>query len=170
MNSKTFALATVFLILLSILFTASAGKGERVVYGYNPGDMLQRIKVEGETVALSSESADGESSSVVHFWSVEDAKSRLTNALLSKRFKGLDVNFVSICIDGSLRDMEQCLALDGIDTENSSNKYLQLNDYRTLSRDFEVKKGRTKTFLVSASGIIEEVFSNEEAWKAYSGL
>ncbi|KGN67424.1 hypothetical protein [Porphyromonas sp. COT-108 OH1349] len=167
MNSKTFALATVFLILLSVLLTASVGKGERAIYGYNPGDMLQRIKVEGEIVPVS---VGDEDSSIVHFWSIEDAKSRLTNALLNERCKGSDVNFISICIDGSLRDMEQCLALDGIDPQGSFNKYLRLNDYRTLARDFEVRKGQTKTFLVSASGIIEEVFSNEDAWKTYSGL
>lgn len=165
MNSRTFARGSFFLGIICVLFFAGTSFNTTLkVQGYNPGDVFKELKVENGSREFTNYTP-----SIVHFWSINDAKSRLANALLDQRFSHSDVEFYSVCIDGSSNEMSQCLNLDGIDLNNSSSHFLQMNDYRALKKDYGLNK-TTKTFLLSRDGTIEKVYSRDEAWKLIASI
>lgn len=166
MNSKTLVLCSTLLTALWVLLSAGiSSDAKNVSYGYSPGDRFRGIKVE-----MNDEGNDhvyGASASIMHFWSIHNAKSRLMNAYLSQKCRATASEYVSICIDGDETTMKQCLLLDGINFDATTNAiYLQMNDYRTQKNEYGLAN-EPKTFVLGDGGVIQKVYTADEAWSQY---
>lgn len=157
MRLKTMLLGLLPMLLLS-------GKSSTTIpdKGFNPGEQIPSIVVEGVDIGGSLAS---EPKAVLVVWSVEDATSRVANAWVINNPALRDANtpIYSICVDGDNVDADLYSRIDGsnalitpIGLEGESQKQRSLRQLAS--------RGSNKVYYTSY-GMIEKVITSETLFK-----
>lgn len=163
MRSKTTILGLLVSVLMGTLFVAARPTASEADYGFNPGEQLPSIEVEGVRW-LSDLQYD--SMSYVVVWSKDDAVSRAVASWVSRSANNSGVGAYSICLDADQTDTRLIASLD-----NTSHgaELLGMKSGSTDKQDLKVLKDNAegRLFIVK-KGVIQRALKTDEAWSLIS--
>ncbi|MBR8703201.1 hypothetical protein IX332_001656 [Porphyromonas levii] len=148
--------------LLPVLLLSGKSSTTTPDKGFNPGEQIPSIVVEGTDIGGSLAS---EPKAVLVVWSVEDATSRMANTWVinNPELRSANTPIYSICIDGDDKDADFYSKIDGsnapitpIGLEGESQKQRSLRELAS--------RGSNKVYYTSY-GMIEKVITSDELFK-----
>ncbi len=155
-------LKTMLLGLLSLFLVSGSGVSDIPDRGFNPGEKLPSIVVDGVDI---SEALAENPKAVLVVWSVKDATSRVANAWVcnSTELQTNHTPIYSICTDGDDLDAVLYAKIDGASTLITP-KGLEGEGQKRGSLQALASRGSSKVYYTSY-GMIEKVLSSKELFR-----
>ena len=159
MRSKTTILGLLVSVLMGTLFVAARPTASEADFGFNPGEQLPSIEVEGIRW-LSDLRYD--SISYVVVWSKGDAVSRAVASWVSRSANNPGIGAYSICLDADQTDTRLIASLD---RTSHGAELVGLKSEGTDKQDLSVLKDNAegRLFIVK-KGVIQRALNTGEAW------
>ena len=163
MRSKTTILGLLASVVAAVIFMSARPSGSEADYGFNPGEQLPSVEVEGVRW-LSDLHFD--SLSYVVVWSKGDAVSRAVSAWVSRNADNSGAVAYSICLDADKTDARIISQLDNV-SDDTELLGLQTGDVN--KRDLRVLKENAEGYLfVVKEGVIQKALKTAEVWPLIS--
>lgn len=159
MRSKTSILGLLASVATVVLLAAARPNASEADFGFNPGEQLPSVEVEGVRW-LSDLQYD--SISYVVVWSKGDAVSRAVSAWISRSANNPGVGTYSICLDADQTDTRLISLLDNVSPEA---ELLGLQSQSVDKKDLKVLKDNADGYLfIVRNGVIQRTLRTSEAW------
>ena len=159
MRSKTTILGLLASVVAAIVFMAARPSGASADFGFNPGEQLPSVEVEGVRW-LSDLQYDNVSYVVV--WSKGDAVSRAVSAWVSRSANNSGATVYSICLDADKTDASIISRLDNV---SEGTELLGLKSESVDKQDLRVLKDNAEGYLfVVKKGFIQKALKTTEVW------
>lgn len=126
--------------------------------GFNPGEQVPSIVVDGNDLG---EALANEPNAILVLWSVDDASSRVANAMVSNKAERTETKtpVYSVCIDANKTDAILYAGIDGANTLITPYG-LRGEEKRSAAIRRLVSRGSGHVYYTS-NGMIEKVISTE---------